>query len=196
MRTTLPISSRRRRLLHAGVSAALLVAASAAVAASNGIFIPQLGVTVPSTKATAVGHALPAGGPESSTRAAAPRTVADRIPPHILAPDVPVPIPAALLQESNAWLVSDGSHLVAVYAGAATADPATGRFVIVRQDLTAGQQTQDVVNAAGTGSVTITAAPTAAAQESTAQRGNLVFQGRSGAQGTLALATDTVLVRP
>jgi hypothetical protein len=120
--------------------------------------------------------------------------VGDRIPAHILPPDTPPPVSPALVRVTNAWLVSDGRTLVAVYAGEAGNDPTIGRFVIIRQNLVVGFQTRDVVDVAAAGSIRITDAPAGAAVETSAQRGDLRFSSPTGAQGVLHLATDTVEV--
>src|SRR5262249_30438920 len=104
--------------------------------------------------------------------------------------DVPVPISPQVLQPANAWLVSDAATLVAVYAGAAANKPSDGRFVIVRQNLAIGKQTQDTVDVAGSGLLKITSAPKGAAVETSAQRGKLRFRGSNGWAGVLDLATD------
>lgn len=104
--------------------------------------------------------------------------------------DVPVPISPQVLRPGNAWLVSNGATLVAVYAGAGANDPQTGRFVIVRQNLVAGVQTQKVVDVPGAGALAITDAPRGASVESSAQRGRLWFHGAAGKSGVLDLATD------
>jgi hypothetical protein len=59
----------------------------------------------------------------------------------------------------NGWLVSDGRTLVAVYAGQAGNDAANGRFVVVRQNLVFGVESQDVVPAGHTGAVSLTRVP-------------------------------------
>jgi hypothetical protein len=118
--------------------------------------------------------------------------VGDRIPAHILPPETPIPVSPALVRVTNAWLVSDGRTLVAVYAGEAGNDPSTGRFVIVRQNLVVGFQTRDVVDVAAAGSLRITDAPTGAAVETSAQRGDLGFLSAMQVRGVLHLATDTV----
>src|SRR6266498_654524 len=145
MRTRFPTpNGRLRRLTLAGLPAlALAVVAGVALAGSSGTYIPQLGITVPDEKAGPVVHSLPPGGPESSARAPVPAGPPDRIPAHMLPADTPVPISPQVLQPDNGWLVSDGATLVAVYAGAAAGDPSSGRFVIVRQNLAAGRQTED-----------------------------------------------------
>jgi hypothetical protein len=179
-----------------------LVAALAATFASGlafaggggGVYIPELGITVPAEKVAAIQHSLPRSAPESTERAAAPAGKPDRIPAEVLGPDVPVPISPEILRTTNGWLVSDGATLVAVYAGAAGDDPTEGRLVIVRQNLVAGVQTLDVVNAGKTGALAIADAPRGAAVETSAQRGGIPFRGAHGATGTLHLATDKVEV--
>ena len=94
----------------------------------------------------------------------------------------------------NAWLVSNGSTLVAVYAGADPRDRTKGRFGIVRQNLVAGVQTQKVVDVPGAGALAITDAPTGQAVETTAQRGRLAFHGAAGKSGVLDLTTERATI--
>ena len=184
--------SRVGRLLVALLTClAFAFAGGLAFAGGSGVYIPELGVTVPAEKADAVRHSLPRG-PESPGGASAPVGRPDRIPAKLLGPDVPVPISPSLLQTTNGWLVSDGATLVAVYAGAAGNDPSQGRFVIIRQNLVRGVQTQDVVDAGRTGALTIVDAPAGAAVETSAQHGPIGFHGARGANGVLHLNGDTV----
>jgi hypothetical protein len=118
------------------------------------------------------------------------------IPVHVLPPESPVPVSPALMRVRNAWLVSDGRTLVAVYAGEAGNDPAKGRFVVVRQNLVFGNQWEDVVAAGRTGAVELTQVPLGEAVETSAQRGDLSFVSAGGRTGVLHLATDTVAVAP
>ena len=194
MRKRLFIHTTRRRRLVIGVvvAAALAAAAGAALAGSGGTYVPQLGITVPEEKMAAVQHSLPPGGPESTERAPVPPRVVDRIPAHMLGPDVPVPVSPELIQPTTAWLVSDGTTLLAVYAGAAGNDPEVGRFVLVRQNLVAGEQRLQTVDAGRTGAVSIVDAPSGAGVETSAQHGDLVFRGADGALGRLHLEGGTV----
>ena len=119
------------------------------------------------------------------------------IPARMLRPGTPIPISPEVVRVSNAWLVSNGRTLVAVYAGAAGGGvPAgqgpEGRFVIVRQNAQAGTQTVAVVNVPQAGAVSIINAPLGAAAESRAQTGTLSFRGASGMRGALNLRTDTI----
>lgn len=93
-----------------------------------------------------------------------------------------------------AWLVSDGSTLVAVCAGAAGNDPEQGRLAIVRQNLVQGAQTVNVIDAGKTGALTLVNPPTGAAVETSAQVGSIEFRGVHGAAGSLQLASDTLEV--
>jgi len=103
-----------------------------------------------------------------------------------------VPIPSSVLQVRNAWLVSDGRTLVAVYAGAAGVDPSIGRLVIVRQDLAAGRQTVRTVDAGPTGALTISAAPRGSAVETSAQTGSIRLRTAGGRALRLDLGTGKV----
>jgi hypothetical protein len=116
----------------------------------------------------------------------------DPIPARMLGSEVPVPIPPSILRARNGWLASDGSTLIAVYAGAAGRDPKVGRIVIVRQDLIAGKQTIRIVDAGPTGALTIAAAPLGAAVETSAQKGDMRLQTAGGRQLLLDLGTDEV----
>jgi hypothetical protein len=111
----------------------------------------------------------------------------------MLDPDVPVPISPKVFAPSNAWLVSNGATLVAVYAGADPRNPSTGRFVILRQNLVAGVQTHKIVDVPGAGAVAITAAPEGKDVVTTAQRSRLTFEGAGGLSGVLDLATDRAI---
>jgi hypothetical protein len=191
MRKSPFIPTRGRSLVLGGLGAlSLVVVAGAALAGSSGTYIPPLGITVPDEKAAAVQHSLPPGGTESSARAPIPTGPPDRIAAHMLAEDVPVPISPQVLTPSNAWLVSDGATLVAVYAGAAADDRSNGRFVIVRQNLAAGRQTEDVVDVPGAGALRLVDPPRGEGVETSAQHAQLGFHGSNGKAGVLDLATD------
>ena len=117
----------------------------------------------------------------------------DRIPARILSPETPIPVSPSLIRVQNAWLVSDGRTLVAVYAGEAGNDPAQGSFVIIRQDLVFGVQTQDVVQAGHTGAVKLTQVPLGRSVETSAQHADLSFASAGGKHGLLRLASDRVV---
>ena len=169
-----------------------------ALAGSSAVSIPHLGsnVTVPADKAAAIADRMPSAPNDaaaSTGRAATPAFVPEPIPAAILGADVPVPIAASVIDETNGWLVSDGSTLVAVYAGSKGDDPTQGRVVIVRQDLRTVKQTVQIVDAGATGPLTVAAgAPTGAAVETSAQTGTLKLSTNRGATVTLNLSTNTV----
>jgi hypothetical protein len=188
--TRSPAGRRRRLAIGCLIALALVLLAGVALGGSTDTYIPQLGITVPDEKVEAVLHSLPPGGPETPGGAPVPAGSPDRIPAQMLAADAPVPISTQVLKPANAWLVSDGATLVAVYAGAAANNPSNGRFVIVRQNLAIGRQTEDTIDVTGTGLLRITAAPRGAAVETSAQRGKLRFRGSNGTAGVLDLATD------
>jgi hypothetical protein len=136
------------RLLSA--LAMLGLGAGLAVAAAGG---------VPGEKSAALARLASVATTDSNTAPApVPPFASHPIPPRILGPDVPVPVSPSLLRADNGWLESDGKTLVAVYAGAAGGDPAVGRVVIVRQDVVAGKQTVETVDAGETGGLTIVSA--------------------------------------
>lgn len=172
---------RAKGLLAAAIGVAVLVFANG-LGLAQGSGKPQV-----KKKVTAERRSIP--HVEAKSPAA---VVADRIPARVLGPDVPVPISPMILQATNGWLVSDGTTLVAVYAGASGDDASQGRLVVVRQDLVQGIQTIDVVNAGKTGVLTIASPPSGAAVETTAQRGDIAFHGVSGAVGVLHLTNDSI----
>jgi hypothetical protein len=186
------VRSRSTALILGAAAGFAAVAASAFAVTGGGVYIPELGRSVPAEKAAAVRHSLPRSAPESMQPAPQPTPDRTGIAARILGPDVPVPISPALLRTVNGWLVSDGMTLVAVYAGAAGDDNSQGRVVIVRQDLQAGVQTQDVVEAGLTGALSIAGAPIGEAVETSAQRGDLVLGDVNGGMHTLNLASDTI----
>lgn len=198
MRTRTPRHSRRAKLLTALAVLALAGAVSGlAAAGSSTVSTPRLAgsVVVPPEKAAAIADRMPSAAVDttpSGGAAAGPAFVPDPIPAGILGANVPVPIPSSVITETNGWLVSNGFNLVAVYAGAKADDPTQGRVVIVRQDLRAGKQTVQIVDAGATGPLTITAdAPTGAAVETTALTGALKL-GTSRGTVKLNLATNTI----
>ena len=187
------------KLLAALVVLGLAGALSAlAAAGSSPVSTPRLGsdVTIPADKAAAVADRMPSApidATASAGPAATPAFTPDPIPAGILGSNVPVPISSSILTETNGWLVSNGYNLVAVYAGSAGSDPTQGRVIIVRQDLRAGKQTVQVVDAGATGPLTIAAnAPTGAAVETTALTGGLKLSTSHGATIKLNLTTNTV----
>ena len=103
-----------------------------------------------------------------------------------------MPISPALLGVRNAWLVSDGRTLVAVYAGADGEDPSVGRLVIVRQDLRAGSQSVRTIDAGPTGPLTIAAAPLGSSVETSAQTGSLRLRAAGGRVLRLDLGSSTL----
>jgi hypothetical protein len=118
---------------------------------------------------------------------------ADRIPPHLLPPGVPPPLPAALITVKNAWLVSDGYTLVAVYAGWSGNDPSMGRLLVLRQNEIFGLQYEpDVLTVRNAGALKLTRWPTGRRRETSAQHGELAFTSVRGVRGVVRLRTDGV----
>lgn len=197
MRTRTFRHSRKPKLWTALVVLGLAGAGSGlAVAGSSSVSAPRLGsaVTVPPDKAAAIADRTPSASTDATAAPAAmPAFDPDPIPAGMLGPDVPVPISASLLTETNGWLVSNGYNLVAVYAGSAGNDSTQGRVVIVRQDLRAGKQTVQIVDAGPTGPLTIAAGnPRGTAVETSALTGALMLTTSRGATVTLNLSTNTV----
>jgi hypothetical protein len=191
--------SRKVKLLIGLVVLALVGALSGlAAAGSSPVSAPRLGssVTVPAGKAAAMANRMPSAPTDASASAGAaatPAFSAEPIPAGILGADVPVPISASVIAETNGWLVSNGYNLVAVYAGSAGDDPTQGRVVIVRQDLRAGKQTVQIVDTSATGPLTIGAdAPTGAAVETSALTGGLKLTPSHGNTLKLNLSTNTI----
>jgi hypothetical protein len=124
------------------------------------------------------------------------RRPGSRIPPHILPAWVPPPLHQELVKVKNAWLVSDGYTLVAVYAGSPGNHPSIGRFAFVRQNLIFGIQYDppDIVNVGRVGAVRITRAPQGRSRETSAQHGQLSFASADGTRGVLDLTGDRVRI--
>lgn len=169
-----------------------------AAAGSSPVSTPRLGsaVAVPADKAAALADRMPSAATDATASAgpgAAASFTPDPIPAKILDASVPVPIPSSIITATNGWLVSNGYNLVAVYAGSAAGDPTQGRVVIVRQDLRAGKQTVQIVDAGATGALTVAAnAPTGAAVETTALTGALTLETSRGAAIKLNLGSSTL----
>jgi hypothetical protein len=172
---------------------ALAVGAAVAITSADTVYVESLGITVPKEKALAIEQSTPPGGEEVSTPGPVPSGEPDAIPAHILPDETPLPISAGALAPTNAWLVSDGQTLVAVYAGADPTDGKVGRFVIVRQDQIAGVQTEDTVDIPESGAVKLTEVPVGADVETSAQTAKLDFVGESGASGSLDLSKDVIV---
>jgi hypothetical protein len=176
------------------VKRAVSVLAGLAVAAGGGLAVAAaVDNSVPTDKAAALARLVSVGTTDSNTEQVAPPEWAPQpIPARMLGPDAPVPIAPSVLQVRNGWLVSDGSTLVAVYAGAAGDDPSAGRLVIVRQDLVAGQQTVRTLDAGPTGALAIAAAPLGSSVETSAQTGIIRIRTSAGRALFLDLATGTL----
>ncbi len=184
------------------VTCAVLALAGAltgmATAGSSAVSSPRLGsaVTVPADKAAALANRMPSGAVDSTPPAAAAPAVAftaQPIPARTFGADAPVPVPSAIIAASNGWLVSDGSHLVAVYAGSAPDDATHGLVVIVRQDLHNGKQTLQVVDAGDTGALRVAAgAPAGSSVETSALTGAIPLATSQGTTVKLNLSTNTI----
>src|SRR5579871_441295 len=123
MRNDIP-TPRTGKLLTAVVILGLVGALTGLAAASPSLVSsPQLGsnVNVPASKAAKLAHRMPSAASDATrvggSSAVPTAFVPDAIPAEILGANVPVPIPASVINVTNGWLVSDGYTLVAVYAG-------------------------------------------------------------------------------
>jgi hypothetical protein len=171
----------------------LICACALCVLAAGAGLAAAVDVRAPQEKAAALQRRGSVPTTDSGTTPAQPPEAAPQpIPARMLGSGVPVPIPPSVLQLRNAWLVSDGHTLVAVYAGAAGNDPAVGRLVIVRQDLVAGTQTVRALDAGRTGALRIAAAPLGRSVETSAQTGSIPLRTAGGRTLLLDLATSTV----
>ena len=172
------------------VKRAVVVLAGLAIAAGGGLAVAAVGGSVPADKAAGLARLASVATTDSNTEQVAPPEWAPQpIPARMISPDAPVPIAPSVLQVRNGWLVSDGSTLVAVYAGAAGDDPSTGRLVILRQDLVAGTQTVRTLDAGPTGALAITAAPLGSSVETSAQTGSISIRTSAGRALRLDLGT-------
>ena len=124
------------------------------------------------------------------------RRPGNRFPPHILPKRAPPPLHYAVIRVKNAWLVSDGYTLVAVYAGTAGNNLSDGRFAIIRQNAIFGVQYEppDLINVRRARGLRITGWPRGASRETSAQRGELSFVSENGTKGVLDLGVDRVRV--
>jgi hypothetical protein len=176
------------------VKRAAAVVAGLAVAAGGGLAVAAaVGGSVPADKVEALARVGSVATTDSNTEQVAPPDSAPQpIPARMLDSDVPVPVAPSLLRVRNGWLVSDGRTLVAVYAGAAGDDPSVGRLVVVRQELAAGRQTVNTIDAGATGALTIVAAPLGSSVETSAQTGSIRIRTSAGRALSLDLDTETV----
>lgn len=181
------------RLLSVRLAAAALASLAAGVGGGFALADVMGGSAVPPEKAAALARlASVATTDAGADPAPVPEFTADPIAARMLGADVPVPIAPSVLQPRNAWLVSDGRTLVAVYAGASGEDSSVGRLVIVRQDLVAGRQTVRTVDAGPTGALTIAAAPLGSSVETSAQTGSIRLRTAGGRSLRLDLDTDRI----
>ena len=173
-----------RLLTCAGALCVLAVGAGIAAAVSR----PD-----PREKAAALARLASVATTDSNTEPTAePGLEPHPIPARMLGSGVPVPVSPSILRPRNGWLVSDGTKLVAIYAGAVGDDPSTGRVVVVRQDLANGKQTIRTVDAGGTGALTITAAPLGRSVETSAQKARIHLRTGAGRALRLDLGTGTL----
>ena len=179
------------RLTHrdilGGVAALLVLAGgSTGVAIAVGASSTMVTKTYGSGANAKTVHRVLARGPSGIQGVNAPAPE-ESSPAALLPANTPIPVPPAVLQVSNAWKVSNGNELVAVYAGRAGNDPSTGRFVIVRQSPSGGQ-TVSIIDVPGAGALSITSPP----QSTTgATNADIPYTAASGSSGTLHLANNT-----
>ena len=111
MRTRTLRHSRKAKLLTALAVLGLAGAVSGlAAAGSSPVSTPRLGsnVTVPADKAAAMADRMPSAATDAALRpvaAAAAAFTPEPIPAGILGSNVPVPVPASVITETNGWLV-------------------------------------------------------------------------------------------
>jgi hypothetical protein len=204
MKDGLRYARGRRRHLTAIAGIMFFAAAGTgtalAVQQSGSVYLPQLGVAIPTAKLPAVAYLTHAAGAAGETTAPAtppPPTVVSDVPAGIFTPgtDTMVPVSPAELTVSNGWSAGDGAQLTAVYAGSSPGDPSDGRFVVVRSSPETGTQTVTAVDVPGSNGVTVDAsAPAGQAVDGSAQDGNIPFDTGTGLRGDLNLATNTVTV--
>ena len=148
--------------------------------------------------------------PPACVNASAPSTVVDLgtgtkyvprpgdpIPPHIVPEGSPPPLHWAVINPKNAWLVSDGYTLVAVYAGSPGKDPSLGRFAIVRQNAIFGVQyaPPDIVDVGKVGALTITTRPAGRVRRDVSSARQARDSSRqNGTKGILDLSADRVRI--
>ena len=176
------------------VKRVVTVLAGLAVAAGGGLAVAAaVGNSVPAKKAEGLARLVSVATTDSNTEQVAPPEWApEPIPARMLGSDVPVPVAPSLLGVRNGWLVSDGTTLVAVYAGSAGDDSSVGRLVVVRQDLATGRQMVSTIDAGATGALTIAAAPLGSSVETSAQTGSIHLRTAGGRVLHLDLGTGTL----
>jgi hypothetical protein len=189
-----------------GAAAAAATGGGSATAATAGgpasVYVPQLGLSVPASKLAAVQHELghacyPA---QCQARRSVVRTQIKpagpiaAIPARRLPANTPIPFPPSQIKVSNDWLTSNGVTLVAVYAGTSGVDPASGRFMIVRQNEVKGTQSVVTIDVRGAGALTLVGTPAGSKVELSAQQGVLHFTTSKGLTGALNLRTDQVTI--
>ena len=190
-----PLRRVPRKLVACASAVCVLAAGGGFAVAASDVSVPPLGLDVPAPpeKAAGLQRLASVATTDSNTEPVAPPdSTPNPIPARMLDPDAPVPISPSVLQVRNGWLVSDGSTLVAVYAGAAGDDPSVGRLVIVRQNVVAGTQTIRTVDAGATGALTITSAPLGSAVETSAQTATIRVRTGDGGALSLDLGAETV----
>jgi hypothetical protein len=190
---------RRRTLTFA--AAAVVVAgggAAALAAAGSGTthYVPSLGISLPQAKYRVLQHTVPDLGRPAAQQQIRPghlrTTPIAGIPARTFSAPAQVPFPAILLSLTGGWMTSNGTRLTGVYAGANPADPAQGRVIILRQDILTGTQSETVLNAAGTGALTIQRAPDGAKAETSGQTATITLRAATGATERLNLARSTL----
>lgn len=119
----------------------------------------------------------------------------DPIPPRILTRSEPPPFPPSLIAVEDGMVAGDGHTLVAVYAGSPGNDPASGRLVVLRQNVLFGVSylPPDTIDVGKVGPLKITTLPPGGA--TSAQHGAVGFVSANGTRGVLDLKSDLVQLK-
>jgi hypothetical protein len=189
-----------RRTLTVLAAAAVVVGGGAAALAaadqSPGHYVPSLGISVPQAKYKVLQHTVPRLGQPAAPQQIRPGHLRTQpiagIPASTFSAAAQTPFPAALLTLTGGWMTSNGTRLTGVYAGSNPAVPTQGRIIILRQDILNGTQSEVVLNAAGTGALTIQHAPAGARAETSGQAAIIILRTATGATVTLNLAHGTL----
>jgi hypothetical protein len=190
----------RRRALTVLATAAVVAGGATAALAATGHgperYVPALGISVPQAKYRVLQHTVPRFGQPVARQQIRPGHLRTKpiagIPARTFGASAQTPFPAALLSVTGGWMTSNGTRLTGVYAGSNPAAPAEGRVVILRQDILTGTQSEVILNAAGTGALTIARAPAGRGAETSGQKAAITLHTATGGTVTLNLASGTL----